>query len=317
MKNIKYIIKNTLIAGLVLIVFGSCESSLDSVYDNPNAVTEVDDAALFANAVRSLVFQTTSSATADFAGQYAHYYVEGSTARRPDQYFDNFDGTYSGMYNGFYGGVIRHTEEVMVITTTDGTRNEVRYAMANVISVMGFAVITDAFGEIPYTEGGKGKTEGIITPKYDTQEFIYKDMIDRLSESIHVLKTADPAKAYPGSDPLFDNDLSKWVRMANSMRLRLGMRLRFADNALSKQVVAQCLNDPLMEDSSQDAAMIQTEGNGNSWFNKKTGYPLVKMSEMMINQLVSTTDPRLSCFCKLKIKMRMIQIMRKEFILVN
>jgi len=296
MKNIKYIIKNTLIAGLVLIVFGSCESSLDSVYDNPNAVTEIDDAALFANAVRSLVFQTTSSATSEFAGQYAHYYVEGSTARKPDQYFDNFDGTYSGMYSGFYGGVIRHIEEVMVITTTNGTQNEVRYAMANVISVMGFAVITDAFGEIPYTEGGKGKTEGNITPKYDTQEFIYKDMIERLGESIHVLKSADPAKGYPGSDPLFNNDLDKWVRMANSMRLRLGMRIRFADNTLSKQVVAQCLNDPLMEDYSQDAAMIQTEGNGNSWYNRKTGYPLVKMSEMMIDQLVNTTDPRLPVF---------------------
>lgn len=296
MKNIKNILKYTvaiIITGTVLI---SCQSSLDDVYDNPNAVTEIDDAALFANAVRSLLFQTTGSATSDFAGQYAHYYVEGSTARRPDQYFDNFDGTYSSIYSGFYGGVIRHIEEVMVITTTDGTRNEVRYAMANVISVMGFALITDAFGEIPYTEGGKGKTDGIITPKYDTQEFIYKDMIERLGESISTLKIADPAKGYPGSDPLFDNDITKWVRLANSMRLRLGMRLRNVDLALSKQVVAKCLAEPFMENPSHDASMLQTEGNGNSWYNRKTGYPLVKMSVMMIDQLVNTSDPRLPVF---------------------
>ncbi len=295
MKNIKYILRNTLTIFILGILFISCESSLDDAYDNPNAVTEIDDAALFTNAVRSLVLQT-AGASSEFAGQYAHYYVEGSTARRPDQYFDNFDGTYSRMYNGFYGGVIKHIEDVMVITTTEGTRNEVRYAMANVISVMGFAVITDAFGEIPYTEGGKGKTEGIITPKYDTQEFIYKDMIERLGESISTLKIADPAKGYPGSDPLFNNDLDKWVRLANSVRLRLGMRLRLADNTLSKQVVAQCLNEPLMEDPTHDASMIQTEGSGNSWYLRKIGYPLVKMSEMMIDQLVNTSDPRLSVF---------------------
>jgi len=296
MKNIKNILKNTTALIIIAVILISCQSGLDDAYNNPNAVTEIDDAALFTNAVRSLLLQTTGGATSEFAGQYAHYYVEGSTARKPDQYFDNFDGTYADVYDGFYSGVIKHVEEVMVITTTEGTKNEVRYAMANIISVMGFAVITDAFGEIPYTEGGKGKTEGIITPKYDTQEFIYKDMIERLGKSIQVLKSADPAKGYPGSDPLFDNDLSKWVRLANSMRLRLGMRLRLADNTLSRQVVAQCLTEPLMEDPSHNASLIQTEGNGNSWYNRKTGYPLVKMSEMMIDQLVSTSDPRLPVF---------------------
>ena len=269
MKNIKNILKNTTALIIIAVILISCQSGLDDAYNNPNAVTEIDDAALFTNAVRSLLLQTTGGATSEFAGQYAHYYVEGSTARKPDQYFDNFDGTYADVYDGFYSGVIKHVEEVMVITTTEGTKNEVRYAMANVISVMGFAVITDAFGEIPYTEGGKGKTEGIITPKYDTQEFIYKDMIERLGKSIQVLKSADPAKGYPGSDPLFDNDLSKWVRLANSMRLRLGMRLRLADNTLSRQVVAQCLTESLMEDPSHNASLIQTEGNGNSWYNRK------------------------------------------------
>jgi len=296
MKNIKNTLKYTTALIITAVVLISCQSGLDDAYNNPNAVTEIDDAALFTNAVRSLLLQTTGGATSEFAGQYAHYYVEGSTARKPDQYFDNFDGTYADIYDGFYGGVIKHIEEVMVITTTDGTRNEVRYAMADVISVMGFAVITDAFGEIPYTEGGKGKTEDILMPKYDTQEFIYTDMIERLGESIQVLKLADPTKGYPGSDPLFDNDLSKWVRLANSMRLRLGMRLRMADNALSRQVVAQCLTEPLMEDPSHDGSMLQTEGSGNYWYLRKTGYPSVKMSEMMINQLVSTSDPRLTVF---------------------
>lgn len=296
MKNIQYIVNKIGATLVILVLFISCQSNLDDLYDNPNAITSVDDAALFTNAVRSLFLQTTGTSTTRFAGQHAHYLVAGSTARRPDQYTDNFNGPYYDMSNSMYGGVIRHIEEVLVLTSSGETENEVRNAMANVIAVMGFAVITDAYGEIPYTEGGKGKTDGILTPKYDTQEFIYNDLINRLTKSISILKVADPEMGYPNSDPMYDNDLDKWVKLANSVRLRLGMRLRLADNSLSRQVVAQCLAEPLMEEPSEDAWMIQTEGNGNNWYSMKTGYPLIKVSEMMINQLVGTQDPRLPVF---------------------
>jgi len=239
---------------------------------------------------------TLDEASYRFAGQYAHYYVAGSTARLPDQYTDGFDGAYNGIYKGMYSGVIKHIEEVLSITTQPETENSVRYAMADIIGVMGYARITDGFGEAPYTEGGKGKTEDILTPKYDTQEFIYTDLIQRLTASINTLKSANPEMGYPDSDPIFDNDLTKWVRLANSVKLRLGMRLRLADISLSQQVVSQCLADPLMTDNTHNAFMIETEGQGNSWYLRRTGYPSIKMSTMMINQLQGTADPRLSVF---------------------
>ena len=292
-QNITYRLLVVLLVGMV---FSSCENTLDDVRLNPNNVTTIDDAPLFATAVRSLFNGTLDEAAYRFAGQHAHYYVAGSTARLPDQYTDGFDGAYNGIYNGMYSGVIKHIEEVLDITTQPETENVVRYAMADIIGVMGFARITDGFGEIPYTEGGKGKTDDILTPKYDSQESIYNDLIQRLTASINVLKSADSAMGYPDSDPIFDNDLTKWVRLANSVKLRLAMRLRYADNSLSQQLVSQCLADPLMEDNSHNAYMIETEGSGNSWFSRRTGYPSIKMSTMLINQLQGTADPRLSVF---------------------
>ena len=265
-QNIKY---SVLVLLLVATVFTSCEDTLEDVRQNPNNVTTIDDAPLFTKAVRSLFSGTLDEASYRFAGQYAHYYVAGSTARLPDQYTDGFDGAYNGIYNGMYSGVIKHIEEVLDITTQPETENTVRYAMADVIAVMGFARITDGFGEVPYTEGGKGKTEDILAPKYDTQEFIYPDLIARLTASISVLKSADPAMGYPDSDPIFDNDLTKWVRFANSVKLRLGMRLRDADNALSRKTVTECLAEPLMDNVSHNAYMIETEGQGNSWFGRR------------------------------------------------
>ncbi len=299
MKTIQNRIRKTVVVAIIGMISFSCEKHLDDLYDNPNAVTTIDDAALFTKAVRSLAQSTTDQASSRFAGQLAHCYVAGSTWRAPDQYGDGFDDTYNGILSGFYGGSIRHIEEVLDITTTEGTQNNVRNAMAHVIAVLGYAKITDAFGDIPYTEGGKGKTEDILQPKYDTQESIYKDMIIRLTNSIAVLKTADAAQGYPGSDPIFNNDLEKWVRFANSVRLRLAMRLRYADAGLSQSTVAQCLSELLMETPDHDAFMIETEGTGNAWFSRRTGFPSIKMSVTMIDQLQGTGDPRLPVFVSL------------------
>lgn len=296
MKNIQNKMKNILVVMVILGMSFSCQDRLDDLRDNPNAVTSIDDAALFTKAVRSLFQGTTDASVARFAGHYGHYFVAGSTARLPDQYGDGFDVLYNSMFSEMYGGVIRHIEEVLEITSAEDTKNEVRHAMANVIAVLGYAKLTDAFGEIPYMEGGKGKTEGIIHPKYDTQQVIYEDMILRLSSSIAILKSADPAMGYPNSDPIFNNDMNKWVRFANSVRLRLAMRIRDANNTLSRQTVTQSLTEPLMETNDHNAFMIETEGNGNAWFTMRTGYPSIKMSTMLIDQLQGTDDPRLEVY---------------------
>ena len=296
MKNIHNTIGKIIVVMVMLVVPFSCQERLDDLRDNPNAVTEIDDAALFTKAVRSLFQGTTDDSASRFAGQYGHYFVAGSTARIPDQYGDGFDVQYNQMFTGMYGGVIRHIEEVLDITASGDTKNVVRYAMANVIAVLGYAKLTDAFGEIPYIEGGKGKTQDIIFPKYDPQQTIYEGMIASLSASISVLKTADASMGYPNSDPIFNNDLNKWTRFANSVRLRLAMRLRNANNALSQQTVAQCLSEPLMETNDHNAFMIETEGNGNAWFTMRTGFPSIKMSTLLIDQLQATDDPRLPKF---------------------
>ena len=296
MKNIHNTIGKILVVLVMVALPFSCQERLDDLRDNPNAVTDIDDAALFTKAVRSLFQSTTDQSVSRFAGHYGHYFVAGSTARIPDQYGDGFDVQYNQMFTDMYGGVIRHIEEVLDITSKGDTKNDVRHAMADVIAVLGYAKLTDAFGEIPFSEGGKGKTQDIIFPKYDTQQSIYEEMIANLSTSISILKTADASMGYPNSDPIFNNDLNKWVRFANSVRLRLAMRLRNVDNAFSKQIVAQCLTEPLMETNDHNAFMIETEGNGNAWFTMRTGFPSIKMSTLLIDQLQGTDDPRLSVF---------------------
>lgn len=210
MKNIQNKMKTKVIVAFIGVLTVSCEKKFEELYENPNAVTKIDDSALFTKSVRSLFQSTTDQASSRFAGMYAHYYVAGSTWSAPDQFGDGFDDTYGGMLSDGYTGSIRHIVEVLTLTSTDTTKNDTRNAMANIVAVLAYPKVTDAFGDVPYTEGGKGKSQNILQPKYDTQQSIYTDLITRLTSSIAVLKAADSAKAYPNSDPIFNNDLSKW-----------------------------------------------------------------------------------------------------------
>ncbi|SMO65672.1 Starch-binding associating with outer membrane [Saccharicrinis carchari] len=286
----------TLAMALFAMGLFACQDLLEDAYENPNAVTEIDESALFAKSLRELFISSSDLSVYRFSGQYAHYFVAGSDPRKPDLYGDGFDVYYNEISSKLYLLIIKDIEEVLQITAKGERKNELRYTLADIVSVLGFVKLTDAFGDIPYTEGGKGKADEIITPKYDSQEYIYNDMIDRLTASITTIGSANPDLGFKNADFLFHNDMDKWMRFANSIRLRLAMRMRNAapDNAAA--IAQQCLQLPLMDKVEHDAWMIETEDAGNPWYLLKTVFPQIKVSDKFVSMLASTNDPRLEVF---------------------
>jgi hypothetical protein len=124
--------------------------------------------------------------------------------------------------------------------------------------------------------------------------------MDKLKNSIEVLKTADPNDAFPDFDPLYDNDLNKWIRFANSLRLRLAMRARFVDEANSRAVIAECLSEDLIEENSQNVVRNFEDSDidelNNEWHRLYIVKEKWKMSELFVNQLKLTNDPRLPVY---------------------
>lgn len=296
MKLLKYNTFKFLLVAIVVTGLFACQDMLEDAYKNPNAVTEIDDSALFSKALRELFRSSTDLSVYRFSGQYAHYFVAGSDPRKPDLYGDGFDVYYDRMYSKLYLLIITNIEDAIQITAEGERKNELRHAIAEVVSVLGFVKITDAYGDVPYTEGGKGKIDEIITPKYDSQEYIYNDMIKRLSASIDIISNGDPELGFGEGDFLFNNDLDKWLRFTNSVRLRLAMRMRNADPVQSEAVARECLKLSLMDNIEHDAWMIETEGAGNPWYLLRTVFPQIKMSEKFVTMLTSTNDPRLESF---------------------
>lgn len=289
---------------ILLIIFASaCDDKFEEINKNPNAVTEIDDGYLFSNTVLNTIRgSNNTNLQFPFGSQFGHIYVGQNNAMFIDRYYDYFTGAeYKSLFQNFYYGPIRHVSEVLRYTQPGGdNENEVRYAMAQFVAFINYARLADSFGSVPYTEGGFGQ-EAILFPKYDSVEFIYTDMMEKLKNIVTLLGNADPEMGYELEDPLFNNDLEKWARFANSFRLRLAMRARFVAPELANPIITECLSLPLVEELNQAAGGENEDSDlhemGNPMYNHYQFWKW-KMSEKFVETLKTTNDPRLYIFVK-------------------
>jgi hypothetical protein len=120
---------------------------------------------------------------------------------------------------------------------------------AKVVMLDHASQIVDLWGDIPYTEAGLVTTSGsTMQPRFETAVSVYNSILDGLKEAALYFsgKTLSPAAhaAFTRQDIMLNGQLEKWQRYANSLRLRLLMRLSFVDEERAKTEVLNILNNP-------------------------------------------------------------------------
>ena len=203
------------------------------------------------------------------------------------------DGWVASSYTESYSTVVPLWQDLKGKTETQFP--EV-FALAQILKISAWHKATDMFGPIPYKEAGKG----LITVPYDSQEEVYKSMFKELSDAIEVLtKYADNgnSKLLPNADAVYAGDVHKWVVYANSLMLRLAMRVYYADAALSKQYALQAVNHSygVMKTKDDEAKMergasLEFKNNLDVLINQ---YNECRMGSSMLAYLGGYQDPRL------------------------
>lgn len=127
---------------------------------------------------------------------------------------------------------ILYTNLTAVENYANQTGNEVPLAIAKIIKVASMSRITDAYGPIPYSKIGEG---GSITTPYDSQEQVYDAFFQELTDAVKVLQANPEAALTATADYVYSGNLAKWVKFANSLKLRLAMRLTYAAPDKAKQ----------------------------------------------------------------------------------
>lgn len=134
------------------------------------------------------------------------------------------------------------------------TDDPVTLAIANIIKVTAMLRVTDTYGPIPYSQIGQG---GKITVSYDSQEKVYDTMFEELDACINTL-TENRLSGIPSTaDPVYDGTAVKWCKFANSLKLRMAMRIVYAAPEKAKKMAEEAVNHEIgvMTDNSDNAAL--------------------------------------------------------------
>lgn len=142
---------------------------------------------------------------------------------------------------------------VLAIQEAEKNPEQVNYqAVARILKVMIFAQLTDTYGDLPYFEAGAQAESDNLHPAYDNQEDIYNDFFKELKEAADQL---DSSMVLEG-DLIYNGDVDKWRKFANSLRLRYAMRLVNVNEPKAEQEAKLAIADGVME-NVDDAAAVE------------------------------------------------------------
>ncbi|MEH6407333.1 MAG: SusD/RagB family nutrient-binding outer membrane lipoprotein [Leeuwenhoekiella sp.] len=249
----KNIIKGVFIF-ILLFSFTACEENFDEINTNTVDPIEVDQVFLLNNAIIGSSF-STGGLKYDIGIVQQVITPNSGLLTGANYNQDNRDGA-AEQWTDYYETVIKHTGDLISrLSDTPEQRNLLN--MGRLIQAYTFMVLTDDYGDIPYFEAGKGYSDQIVLPAYDSQEHIYMDLIKEVKEA--TAGFSDSALPVPG-EVLYSGDLDKWRKLGNSLLLRIGMRLVKVNPSMAEQLVKDAVAGGVMT-SNDDDYVIRHDNN--------------------------------------------------------
>lgn len=141
------------------------------------------------------------------------------------------------------------------------TDDPVVLSAANIIKVTAMLRVTDTYGPIPYTQIGK---DGKLAVAYDSQKDVYEAMFKELDEAIRLLTENKLSGFSPKADPVYDGSAVKWCRFANSLKLRMAMRIVYAAPEMAKKYAEEAVSHEIgVFTSNADNAILRPVAFGD------------------------------------------------------
>ena len=281
----------------VLIAFSACNTDSLLELDIPKIAiddSKLDDNYMFANALLS-TSNNSSYSILQTAGGYVQHWATYSIALPGDRYvYDS--GSNDGLWGAYQGEIklLTHLTELL----KDDPEMVNKLSMVRIMKVYAYHRLTDAYGDVPYFNAAKAYFEGEFYPAFDTQEEIYTDMLSELEAAVGAFDSSK--EMYSNSDFIYGGDMAAWKKFANSLMLRLAMRVSNVDADLAKSYVSKAISGGVMQSNDDIAAFSHTDGPSNNSRNPRArviidsdGEKYIKLGETFVNWLKNNSDPRL------------------------
>ena len=243
MNKIKYLpLITALLAALLL---GSCTKDFEEINTNPHGFTTASDGALFNNVIKSLQ-----------PGGNEQFYINNEILHKQTQLaaltreaWGNFTLGTEDIWSNYYQVLPEIRELEKRFGKYEQTPSVINMkAMLKITLALKTFKVTDLFGDMPFSEAGYGFQDlSLLRPKYDNQRDIYLALLDDLKwadENIDELAEVEPPlTTFRGFDLLFNGDMLKWKKLANSLRLRHALRMSEKEPVIAGGIIKEIIEN--------------------------------------------------------------------------
>ena len=285
--------KKLIIIAFILVGAISCTNDFSEWNIDPKKATEVPASTLFSNAERNLVrTMKTQNVNTNIFNFMAQYWT---ATTYPDE--SNYDlgsrDVPGNFWNALYTGVLIDLKESSkVLNATTATlapallpKNKNQLAVVSILEVYTYHVLVDVFGDVPFIEALDIDNS---SPKYDDDTAIYAALFVQLDAAIGNLDAS--AGSFGSADFIYEGDVSSWEKFANSLKLRMALRVK--DGAKISSAIA----GGVFTSNSDNAAfkfLSSAPYSNPLWENLvQSGRSDVLVSDTFVNIISPLNDPR-------------------------
>jgi len=289
MKN--NIFKSVVAAVVCLTLISGCTKDFENINQDPNAITTITPDLLLPSIIRSSI--NTQLGEAWGIGTLVVQQTAKYQFVDDDRYlWDNKDNVWNAYYT-----YLRDVKKLSELAASSG--QPAYNGVALILKSWMFSVLTDTYGDVPYTEATSADVE-IFKPKYDSQEVIYTGILKDLEEANTILATATSTIK---GDLIYQGDLVKWRKLANSLRVRYLMRMSAKKDvaAALQAIISNPAQNPVFVSTAEDADYsyyAEAPNQFPNYTNRIGGFDEYRLSKTFGDVLQSFNDPRLAIFAR-------------------
>lgn len=296
----QYRFKLTMIIAMnicLAVLFASCTGNFDDLnthQTNPDPKKDMTEAERVGTLIPSLLYLLHNSHENQnqhveqmVGGQYGGYMAmtnnwQGTNFGTFNPPADWVEYPFNTLFTKFYSNYLTIKE----VTQGKGYI----YSWMNIVRVAVMLRVTDTYGPIPYSKMGEGQ----FAVEYDNVQNIYHLMIDELDKSIDVLTVfieENKGKKTPIAefDLIYDGDFSKWVKLANSIKLRMAVRIANVDTDYAKTVMTKAIAGGTIESNSDNAFLPTSD---NPYYKSSNDWGDLAVNAMLSAYMNGYNDPR-------------------------
>ena len=255
------IIKHILLGGIITTLLTSCTGNYLDYNTNPYEVTKDEMGRDGYNLSAALIGMESYVVPVEehlnqfteclLGGPWGGYFADSQVWGNSFSYYNPSQEWLGKLYLDVMPNIYANMQDVK-----SATEDVIPISIAQIIKVAALSRVTDTYGPIPYSQVG---LDGKLVAPFDTEKEVYYKMFDELTDAINTLTINRTQNLTANADKVYSGNVEKWIKFANSLKLRMAMRICYVDKGKSEIMVKEAI------DTSIGKLGVMTEISDNAF----------------------------------------------------